>query len=76
MEPAKAFGMALRRRRLEANLTQEKLALEADVERVFVSWLETGKRQPTFQTMLKLAAVLDCSASELVAEAEALFYAE
>lgn len=71
-EPAVAFGLALRRRRKEAQLSQEKLALEAGVERVFVSWLETGKRQPTFQTIIKLAGALGCSASELVADAEAL----
>lgn len=72
MEPAVAFGRVLRRRRLEAKLTQEKLALSASLERVFISWLETGHKQPTFQTMLKLALVLGCSAADLVAEAEAM----
>jgi transcriptional regulator with XRE-family HTH domain len=72
VEPAEAFGQVLRKRRKEAGLTQEQLAFEADLERVFISWLETGKRQPTFQTMLKLAAALGCKAAELVEEAEAL----
>jgi transcriptional regulator with XRE-family HTH domain len=72
VEPAVAFGRVLRKKRLEASLTQEKLALEAGLERVFVSWLETGHKQPTFQTMLKLASALDCSASTLVREAEVL----
>ncbi len=75
MEPAEAFGQALRQRRRAASLTQEQLALQADLERVFISWLETGHRQPTFQTMLKLAKVLKCSAADLVAEAEALIKA-
>ena len=70
MEPAQAFGAALRQRRKAAKLTQEQLAFEADIERVLVSWLETGKKQPTFQTMLKLSQALHCSAAELVADAE------
>lgn len=70
MEPAIAFGLALRKRRLGASMTQEKLALDAGLERVFVSWLETGKRQPTFGTVLKLASALGCSATDLVSDAE------
>lgn len=72
MDPAAAFGAALRQRRLQASLTQEALALEAGLERAFISWLENGHKQPTFQTMLKLARVLNCSACELVADAEAM----
>ncbi len=72
MSAAGAFGRALRRRRLDAGLTQEQLAFEAELARAFVSLLETGKRQPTFRTMLKLAAALGCKAAEIVAEAESL----
>jgi len=72
VEPAAAFGKAIRARRLAAELSQEKLGLEAGLERVFVSWMETGKKQATFQTMLKLARALNCSAADLVAEAEAI----
>ncbi|MNN50817.1 transcriptional repressor DicA [compost metagenome] len=70
MDPATAFGRVLRRRRLHASLSQEKLALDAGLERVFISWLENGHKQPTFQTMLKLASALGCNASDLVIEAE------
>jgi transcriptional regulator with XRE-family HTH domain len=69
--PAKAFGRALRARRRAASLTQENLGFEADLTRVFVSWLERGKKQPTITTVLKLAAALRCSAAELVADMEA-----
>ncbi|MGN7876747.1 helix-turn-helix domain-containing protein [Roseateles sp. 22389] len=72
MEPAEAFGRALRHRRREASLSQEQLALEAGLERVFISWLETGRQQPSFQTMLKLSGALKCTAADLVAEAESL----
>jgi len=72
VSPAEAFGRALRQRRLDAELTQENLALDAELGRVFVSLLETGKQQPTFETMIKLAAALRCQAADIVSEAEAL----
>lgn len=75
MEPATGFGKAIRARRLAAGMTQENLALEAGLERVFISWMENGHKQATFQTMLKLARALNCSAAELVSEAEALLTA-
>lgn len=70
MEAAAAFGLAVRARRKAAKISQEKLALDAGIERVFVSWIENGHKQPTFQTMLKIARALHCSAAELVEDAE------
>ena len=72
MEPSVAYGKALRARRKRAGLTQEQLALSAELQRVFVSWLESGSKQPTLGTMVKLAGALNCKASELLADAEAL----
>lgn len=65
-----AFGMALRRLRLAAGLTQEQLALEAGIQRNFVSLIELGRNQPTITTIAKLAHALGMSSSGLVAEAE------
>lgn len=76
MAPAEAFGQVLKKRRLASAMSQEALALDAGLERVFISMLEHGRRQPTFQTMLKIASVLGCSAAELVGEAEALLAQE
>jgi len=64
------FGAALRRLRLAAGMTQEQLGLEADVQRNFISLIETGQNQPTITTISKLARALGLKASELVAEAE------
>ena len=64
------FGAALRRLRLAARMSQEDLGLEADVQRNFISLIETGKNQPTIGTIAKLARALRMKASELVAEAE------
>lgn len=63
---AQAFGRVLRERRLAAGLSQEKLALEAEVDRTFVSLLERGGRQPTLSTLWRLAEALSVAPSELV----------
>ena len=64
------FGMALRRLRLAAGFTQEQLALEAGIQRNFVSLIELGRNRPTITTVAKLANALGMPASALVAEAE------
>jgi transcriptional regulator with XRE-family HTH domain len=64
------FGVALRRVRLAAGLSQEQLGLEAGVQRNFISLIETGQNQPTITTISKLARALGMKASELVAAAE------
>ena len=64
------FGAALRRVRLKAGLSQERLGLEAGVQRNFISLIETGQNQPTISTIAKLARALGMKASQLVAEAE------
>ena len=63
----RAFGRVLREYRLKSTLSQEDLALEAGIDRTFVSLLERGKRQPTLQTVFRLAKVLDVSPATLVA---------
>ncbi|MEX3968195.1 helix-turn-helix domain-containing protein [Paraburkholderia sp. EG286B] len=64
------FGAVLREYRLRAELTQEQLAFEADIQRKYVSMLELGQHQPTLTTLFALAAALKCSPSELLAEVE------
>jgi transcriptional regulator with XRE-family HTH domain len=68
---ALAFGWVLRERRIQVGLSQEKLALEADVDRTFVSLLERGERQPTLSTLWRLAGALGVAPSELVRLVEA-----
>lgn len=64
------FGAALRRVRLSVGMSQERLGLEAGVQRNFISLIETGHNQPTISTIAKLARALGMKASQLVAEAE------
>jgi transcriptional regulator with XRE-family HTH domain len=70
LEAAEAFGAVLRACRLAANLTQEQLGFEAEIQRVYVSKLELGQAQPTLSMLLTLAKALNCTASDLVAAVE------
>jgi transcriptional regulator with XRE-family HTH domain len=67
-----AFGKTLRKRRKEAGFTQEQLALEADIQRNYVSLIERGVNQPTITIIFKLAGALGCSPSSLVEDVEKL----
>jgi transcriptional regulator with XRE-family HTH domain len=64
------FGVALRRVRLAAGLTQEQLALEVGIQRDFVSLIELGRNQPTITTIAKLDVAPGMPESAVVAEAE------
>jgi transcriptional regulator with XRE-family HTH domain len=64
------FGQVLREQRTARGFSQEALALNADVDRTFVSQMERGIRQPTLTTLLKLSKALDIQPSTLVARME------
>lgn len=61
-----AFGRVLRRLRKEADLSQEALGLESELQRNYVSLMELGKYQPTISTLFKLAYALKTSPSSIV----------
>jgi transcriptional regulator with XRE-family HTH domain len=69
-EVSRAIGRVIRRQRAARGLSQEALALDADVDRTFVSQIERGVRQPTITTLMKLGRALGVRASTLVARAE------
>ena len=62
----------MREQRLSRELSQEELALAADVDRTFVSQMERGIRQPTITTLIKLAGALGIQPSTLVVRMEKL----
>jgi transcriptional regulator with XRE-family HTH domain len=72
MSPQVALGAAAKSRREELGLTQEQLSLKADLHQRWISNVETGKRNPSYASLRRLASGLDWRASELVAEAERL----
>ena len=63
MEPERSFGDALREVRRQRGLSQEALALEAGIERNYVSLLELGKNSASVRVLFKLCAVLGLSPS-------------
>ena len=72
MSPQAALGAAAKSRREELGLTQEELSLKADLHQRWISNVETGKRNPSYASLRRLASGLDWRSSELVAEAERL----
>ena len=79
-DDAKKFGVTLRRLRTDRQLTQESLANRADITKNQVQLLETGRgsgrkesvspANPRIKTLAGLAAALDLSISDLLAEAD------
>jgi transcriptional regulator with XRE-family HTH domain len=60
-EPGLRFGANLRAARKQAELSQEALAYEAEVDRAAISVYERGGREPNLRTVLKLARALRLS---------------
>lgn len=63
---SQAFGHVLRRQRIERGLSQEALALEAGIQRNYVSLIELGKNQPTVTTIFKLSGALSIKPAKLI----------
>ncbi len=60
------FGDNLARERKAAGFSQEELSIRASLHRTEVSQLERGLRVARIDTLVKLAASLECSANELL----------
>lgn len=60
-----AFGIAVRRLRLEAGLTQEALAHEIGISSNYLSDIERGRRNITINLLFELANGLRVTAGEL-----------
>ncbi len=72
MEPEVAFGKVLRALRRHAGLTQEQLALDADLQRNYISLLERGMNSPSIKTLFKLSGVLKTTPSKMLEQTEQL----
>lgn len=67
-----ALGEAVRRLRLEAEMSQEALAEAAGTDLTQVGGIERGIRNPSYTTLLRLAAALGTSVGELASLADQL----
>ena len=65
-----AFGRVLRAKRKEGGLSQEALAMEAGIDRNFVSLMERGLNQPSLSTVFKLAKALKVEPAYLLKEVQ------
>jgi transcriptional regulator with XRE-family HTH domain len=70
--PHPAIGETIRALRRRAGLTQGELYRETNIHPTEISRIERGKRNPTWETMKKLASGLRVRCWEMVAFAEAL----
>lgn len=64
-----ALGDAIRRIRIAAGISQERLALLADVDRSYVGRVERGDNNVAILTLGKLAKALGISLTKLMWEA-------
>lgn len=60
-----AFGKRIQQLRKERGITQEKLALEIEMDRTYLSSVESGKRNISICNIQKIATGLGVSLSEL-----------
>lgn len=61
-----ALGTALKERRNELGLTQEDVAGAAELDRPFITMIESARKQPTVSVLWRLAAALQLSPGDFV----------
>lgn len=62
----KIISINLRRYRNQIGISQEKLALDAEVDRTYVSQLERGIANPSLDVLCRLANTLDVELLDLL----------
>jgi transcriptional regulator with XRE-family HTH domain len=60
------LGAALRRLRIEKNLTQEEVAFRADLSVVYLRGIESGRYNPTLNVLFELGKALSVHPIELL----------
>ena len=64
-----SLGEAIRRVRLDNGISQERLALLAELDRSYVGRVERGDNNVALLTLMKIAHALNMQASDLLREA-------
>ena len=64
-----ALGNAIREIRLSKGISQEKLALMAEIDRSYVGRVERGDNNVALLTLARLAAALDLTVAKLMQKA-------
>jgi transcriptional regulator with XRE-family HTH domain len=71
-EPQPALGQAIRRLRKERDLSQEELGHLAGIHPTWISHIESGRTNPAWGTVRRIATVFEVRLSEVVLLAESL----
>ena len=64
MSITEKVGYRIKQLRSQLGLSQEKLALKADLDRTYLAGVETGKRNVTITSLEKIVCALECSMKE------------
>jgi transcriptional regulator with XRE-family HTH domain len=64
------LGEELRKARLKANMTQERLAAAARIDRSYLSQLENDWKSPTVDLLFRICDAIGVSAARLLARVE------
>jgi len=64
------FGLIIRQLRIKKGLSQEKLALDAEIDRTYISDIEKGSRNVSIVMIEKLANYFQIPISELFKQIE------
>jgi transcriptional regulator with XRE-family HTH domain len=64
----KVFGLNVRMRRYQIEMTQEELAERAELHPTYVGSVERGERNIALENIIALARALECSPKDLMPE--------
>lgn len=65
MKIQEQFGLAIKELRVQKGISQERLALETDIDRTYISDIEKGSRNISLEIIEKLANYFQLPVSEL-----------
>ena len=71
-DPQIGLGKAIRALRTEGQLSQEVLGQRADIHPTWISHIESGRTNPAWGTVRRIAGVFEVPLSEIVLLAESL----
>ncbi len=60
------IGKRIKETREINNLTQEELAEKADLSKVFIAYIEIGKRKPSLESIVKISQALNSSIDNIL----------
>ncbi|MBI3887578.1 helix-turn-helix transcriptional regulator [Candidatus Microgenomates bacterium] len=63
---SKSIGKNVRQIREKKNITQEQLAFDAGLNRAYIGYIERGERNPSTETLVKIAKALKVSPKDLL----------